>query len=146
MEKEYDPLYKKHDLGLTIWSPLASGLLTGKYNDGVPKGSRFDVNSSFFNDTVKSLESPEGKAKIEKVRGLTKIAESLGCSVTVLALAWAAKNEHVSTVILGATKKEQLLENLKALEFLDKITPDVNEKIEDILQNKPAPVPNFGRL
>lgn len=92
LEKEYDPLYKSHNYGTTIWSPLSSGLLTGKYNDGVPSGSRFDTNKSFFDNTVKELQSPEGKAKIEKVRKLTEIAEGLGTKVTNLALAWCAKN------------------------------------------------------
>lgn len=85
----------------TIWSPLASGFLTGKYNDGVPEGSRFATNKEFFNDTVKKLQEPEGKAKIEKVKQLTKVAERLGATTTSLSLAWAAKNPNVSTVILG---------------------------------------------
>jgi aryl-alcohol dehydrogenase-like predicted oxidoreductase len=145
VEKEYSALYKNHNFGLTIWSPLSSGLLTGKYNDGVPKGSRFDVQGDMFSDTVKSLQTEEGKAKIEKVRGLTKIAESLGCNMAQLALAWAASNENVSTVILGATKTEQLIENLGALEVIKKITPEIHEKIEEILQNKPVQDPTFGR-
>jgi len=78
LEKEFAPLYKNYSYGTTIWSPLASGLLTGKYNDGIPSGSRFDTAASFFNDTIKSLQEPEGRAKIQKVRDLTKIAEELG--------------------------------------------------------------------
>lgn len=107
-EVEYAPLFQQFQYGTTIWSPLASGLLTGKYNDGVPEGSRFSTNSGMFSDTVKSLQQPEGKAKIEKVRKLTAIAERLGGTATHLALAWAAKNQNVSTVILGATKVEQI--------------------------------------
>lgn len=106
-EVEYAPLFQQFQYGTTIWSPLASGLLTGKYNDGVPEGSRFS-NHDMFSDTVKSLQQPEGKAKIEKVRKLTGIAERLGGTATQLALAWAAKNQNVSTVILGATKVEQI--------------------------------------
>lgn len=146
VEKEYMPLYRKHGLGLTIWSPLAWGLLTGKYNDGIPKGSRFDLNAdSTFDGAIQSLRSSEGMAKVEKVRKLTKIAEGLGCSMAVLALAWAAKNEHVSTVILGASRKEQIVENLKALDYIEKLTPDIMTEIDEVLANKPAPLPTFGR-
>ncbi|KAE8234305.1 hypothetical protein CF326_g652 [Tilletia indica] len=146
VEKDYLPLYAKHGLGLTVWSPLAWGLLTGKYNDGnIPKGSRFDTNQDTFGSAIQSLQTAEGQAKIEKVRRLTKVADKLGCSVAVLSLAWAAKNERVSTVILGASKKEQLVENLKALDFIDKLTPEVMCEIEEALGNKPEKLPDFGR-
>lgn len=102
-EVEYAPLFKQFKYGTTIWSPLASGLLTGKYNDGIPQDSRFSTNSDFFSDTIKSLQQPEGQAKIEKVKKLTKIAERLGTTTASLALAWCAKNENVSTVILGTS-------------------------------------------
>ncbi|KAF2430861.1 Aldo/keto reductase [Tothia fuscella] len=144
-EVEYAPLYDQFKYGTTIWSPLASGLLTGKYNDGVPEDSRFATNKQFFSDTVKQLETPEGKAKIEKVRKLTKIAEKLGGNATQLALAWAAKNPNVSTVILGATKVEQIHDNCKAVTLMDKLTPDIMEEIEGILDNKPKPTPTYGR-
>jgi aryl-alcohol dehydrogenase-like predicted oxidoreductase len=87
-EVEYAPLYDQYQYGTTIWSPLASGLLTGKYNDGIPEDSRFATNKSFFEGSVKALQTDEGKAKIEKVRGLTKIAEELGGTVAQLSLAW----------------------------------------------------------
>lgn len=87
-EVEYKPLFDQYQYGTTIWSPLASGLLTGKYNEGIPEDSRFATNKDFFEGSVKALESPEGKAKIEKVRGLTKIAEELGGNVAQLSLAW----------------------------------------------------------
>ncbi|KAF2843482.1 Aldo/keto reductase [Patellaria atrata CBS 101060] len=144
-EVEYAPLYKKYQYGTTVWSPLASGLLTGKYNDGIPEGSRFANHAEFFSDTVKSLQNPEGKAKIEKVRKLTSIAEKLGGNTTQLALAWAAKNPNVSTVILGASKLEQIRDNLGAVKLLDKLTPDVMEDIEKILDNKPVQNPTYGR-
>lgn len=144
-EVEYEPLFKKHGYGTTIWSPLASGLLTGKYNDGIPEDSRFATNKAFFEGTIKQLQTEEGKAKIEKVRKLTKIAERLGASPSQLALAWAASNKNVSTVILGATKVEQLLDNIKALDVVDKLTPDVLEEIEGVLQNKPKGPNTFGR-
>ncbi|KAL9066969.1 MAG: hypothetical protein Q9161_007213 [Pseudevernia consocians] len=144
-EVEYAPLFDQFKYGTTIWSPLASGLLTGKYNDGIPEGSRFHNHKDFFNNKIKELESPEGKAQIEKVRKLTKVAEKLGGSASQLALAWAAKNENVSTVILGATKPEQIVDNCKALSVLAKLTPEHMEEIEEILGNKPAGPSKFGR-
>ena len=81
-------MYDQFKYGTTIWSPLASGLLTGKYNDGIPEDSRFANNKAFFENTINSLKSEEGKAKIQKVRDLTKIAESLDATVGQLALAW----------------------------------------------------------
>ena len=144
-EVEYAPLFNQFQYGTTIWSPLANGLLTGKYNNGVPEDSRFATNKSFFENTVKELKAPEGQAKIEKVKKLTSIAEKLGGNVTQLALAWAAKNENVSTVILGATKVEQIIDNVGALKILPKLTPEVTEEIEGILGNKPAQPPNYGR-
>jgi len=144
-EVEYAPLFKEYEYGTTIWSPLASGLLTGKYNNGIPKGSRLDNHKDFFNDTIEALQKPEGKAKIEKVKKLTQVAERLGGNTSQLALAWAAKNENVSTVILGATKVEQIKDNLKALEILKKLDDKTMEEIEEILQNKPAERQTFGR-
>ncbi|KAH6651283.1 NADP-dependent oxidoreductase domain-containing protein [Chaetomium tenue] len=145
-EVEYAPLYRQYGLGTTTWSPLASGLLTGKYNEGIPEDSRFATNPAFFADTIKGLKSPEGQAKIEKVRKLTAIAERLGANVSQLALAWTAKNPNVSTVILGATKIDQLTDNLKALDLIEKLTPEVLEEIEAVLDNKPAGVATYGRL
>ncbi|KAG7100214.1 hypothetical protein E1B28_001989 [Marasmius oreades] len=145
-EKEYAPIYKKYHLGNTVFSPLASGLLTGKYNDGIPKGSRFDVEKDFFSSTIKALQSPEGQEKIRKVKELTKLAkEELDTTPGNLALAWVAKNPNTSTVILGATKPEQLLENLKALKVIPKLTPEIIKKIEKILDNKPESHPTYGR-
>lgn len=100
-EIEYADLFKREGLGSTIWSPLDSGLLTGKYNDGIPEGSRFATNKDFFSDTVKALQTDEGKAKIEKVKQLTKVAEELGASMTNLALAWTLLNPNVSTCIVS---------------------------------------------
>ncbi|MCO5613690.1 hypothetical protein L7F22_067968 [Adiantum nelumboides] len=145
VEKEYLPLYSRYKLGIMAWSPLEGGILTGKYNGGIPQGSRLDVLKDSFKQTLEKLQSPEGKSQIEKVQRLTKIAESLSCSTTVLSLAWAAKNENITTVILGATKTEQLLENLKALDVIDKLTPDILHQIEEILANKPEPLPSYGR-
>jgi len=145
-EKEYDAIYRKYGVGTTVFSALASGLLTGKYNDGIPENSRFANHADFFKNTLQSFNEEEGKAKIAKVRELTKFAEAeLGCTVGQLALAWVAKNPNTSTVILGASRPEQVLENLKALDVIQKLTPEVLNKIEEILQNKPAATPSFGR-
>ncbi|KAI5991740.1 NADP-dependent oxidoreductase domain-containing protein [Pisolithus orientalis] len=139
-EKEYAPLYKKYAIA------LASGLLTGKYNNGVPEKSRLATHPDFFKETIKNLDGEEGQEKIRKIQELTKLAETdLGCSMTQLALAWVARNPNTSTVILGASKPEQVVENLKALEVIPKLTPEILDKIEDILKNKPAPIPSFGR-
>lgn len=144
-EKEFAPLFQQFQYGTTIWSPLASGLLTGKYNDGIPEDSRFANNKAFFENTIKELKSPEGQAKIEKVRKLTTVAEKLGGTPAQLALAWCIKNPNVSTVILGATKTEQIEDNCKALQLSEKITPEIMEEIEKILDNKPTPPPTYGR-
>ena len=144
-EVEYAPLYEQFKYGSTIWSPLASGLLTGKYNNGIPEGSRFHNHKDFFNNKIKELESEEGKSQIEKVKKLTAMAEKLGGNASQLALAWAAKNENVSTVILGATKPEQIKDNCAALKLLAILTPEHMEEIEKILDNKPSMPPNFGR-
>lgn len=114
--------------------------MTGKYNSGeVPKDSRYATNSAFFSDTVSKLKSPETQAKIAKIRQLTELAEKeLDCTMTHLALAWAIKNENVSTCILGASKPEQVKDNVKALKVLPKLNKEVMDKIDEILGNKPA--------
>ncbi|KAJ7246979.1 NADP-dependent oxidoreductase domain-containing protein [Mycena rebaudengoi] len=143
-EKEYSALYKKYGYGTTLWSPLAAGLLTGKYNNGVPEGSRF-ATEDMFKPVAAGLTSGEGLVKVNKVKELTKIAESLGSTMTALAIAWLAKNPNTSTVILGVTSPEQLLQNLEALKVLPKITDEILAKIEKILDNKPAEFPTYGR-
>jgi voltage-dependent potassium channel beta subunit len=147
-EKEYHGLYKKYGLGTTTFSSLASGLLTGKYNDGIPEGSRFAKSSTmtFVKESIEALKSPEGQAQILKIKELTRFAEQeLQTTITALALAWVAKNPNTSTVILGASRPEQILENLKALEVLPKLTPEVLEKIEKIIGSAPGSLPSFGR-
>jgi len=144
-EVEYAGIFKKYQYGTTIWSPLASGLLTGKYNEGIPEGSRFADNAAFFKDSIEKLQSAEGQAKIEKVKKLTEVAKRLDASVAQLAIAWAAKNKNVSTVILGASRPEQITDNVKALDLLPKLTPEVLEEIEKILDNTPKGPVTFGR-
>jgi len=136
VEHDYLPLYDLFGLGTTIWSPLASGLLTGKYNDGIPADSRLTLPGyEWLRD---QWMSPEGQAKLSKIRELARLAAQIGLSITHLALLWCLRNPHVSTVILGASKKSQLEDNLAALEHKAKLTPDVLEQIEKIMGNKPA--------
>ncbi len=135
VESEYARLYREIGLGTTIWSPLASGLLTGKYNQGIPEGTR--VTMEGFGWLREEFESEETKKNIEKVKQLAPVANDLGCSLAQLALAWCLKNPHVSTVITGASQPQQVVENMKALELAEKLTPQVMSTIENILQNKP---------
>ena len=130
-EKEYAPLYRDLGYGTTIWSPLASGILTGKYNDGVPEGSRMALEGYEWLRNVLTQE------RIEKVRKLQPIADELDCSMAQLALAWCLANPNVSTVITGASRPEQVAENMKALDVSSKLTPDVLERIETVLDNRP---------
>jgi voltage-dependent potassium channel beta subunit len=127
VEREYVRLYEDIGLGLTTWSPLASGLLTGKYASGIPKDSRGALPGlEFLRDNLTD------KAKNAAVSQLAKIAKDLGGTVGQLAIAWAARNPHVSSVILGASRTEQLLENLDAIELTPKLTDDVVAEIEKI--------------
>jgi aryl-alcohol dehydrogenase-like predicted oxidoreductase len=135
VEADYLPLYDLIGLGTTIWSPLASGLLTGKYNDGVPDDSR--MNLPGYEWLREKLSTEEGRAKIEQVRQLSKLAEELGISVTHFSLLWCLANPNVSTVILGASRLSQLKENLASLNHKEKITPDVLARVDEIVGNKP---------
>jgi voltage-dependent potassium channel beta subunit len=137
VESEFKPLYDDIGLGTTIWSPLASGLLTGKYNDGVPDDSRLSMDQyKWLKESL--LDSDEGKARLAKVGKLAGIADDLGISMPHLALAWCLKNKNVSTVITGASKPEQVRENMKAIDKADLLTEEVVEKIEGILDNNPS--------
>jgi len=144
VEAEYAGLYAEIGLGTTIWSPLASGLLTGKYNDGIPADSR--ANLKDYQWIKDRFESAEGKARIEKVRQLAPIASDLGCTMAQLAIAWCARNPNVSTVITGASRPSQVVENMKALDIPPKLTDEVIERIEDVLQNKPEPPYDFRTM
>lgn len=141
VEKDYLPLYDLLGLGTTIWSPLASGLLTGKYNDGIPADSR--MNLPGYEWLKEQLQSEDGQARLDKIRQLAKLADEVGLSITHLALLWCLRTPHVSTVILGASRKSQLIDNLAALDHKSKLTPDVIEKIETIIGNKPAAPQRF---
>ncbi|MCP9292451.1 potassium channel beta subunit family protein [Gracilimonas sediminicola] len=136
VEKEFSALYEDIGLGTTIWSPLASGLLTGKYNDGIPEGSRLDLEKYSWL-RKKLLESEEGKAKLRKVANLAAVSDEIGVPMPQLALAWCLNNENVSTVITGASTVEQVEQNMKTMDILDKVDEEVMGKIEEILDNKP---------
>ena len=135
LEMEYLPLFEEIGLGTTIWSPLASGILTNKYAQGIPEGSRLSLEE--YNWLKRRFETPEGKEKIEKAVELNKLASDMGISLAEMAIAWCLKNQHVSTVILGATNETQLKQNLKSTGALKSLTNDVMERIEKILDNKP---------
>jgi len=136
VEGDYAPLYDLMGLGTTIWSPLSSGLLTGKYNDGVPEDSRFNLPG--YEWLKKRFGGDEGAAMIEKVKKLAKLADGAGLPIHHLALLWCLENPNVSTVILGASRNSQLVDNLGALASRDKMTADVMAEIEKIMGNKPA--------
>ncbi|HWI12421.1 MAG TPA: aldo/keto reductase [Burkholderiaceae bacterium] len=127
VEKDYARLYEDIGLGLTTWSPLASGLLTGKYRDGIPAGSRGAMPSMSY--LAKGLTDERKRAAVTQ---LEDIAAELGCSVAQLAIAWVAKNPRVSTVITGASKLAQLQNNLGAVDVIAKLTPEVLARIDAI--------------
>jgi len=142
VEKEYAPLYRDFGLGTTIWSPLAGGLLTGKYEKGmIPPGTR--VSLPGYEWLRERYEGPEAEVRIEKVRRLRAIADELGITPAQLSLAWCLKNPNVSSVITGASRPGQVVENMKALEAVVLLSPEVMERIETILDNKPCPEPNL---
>ena len=128
VEKDYARLYDEIGLGTTIWSPLASGLLTGKYNDGIPSGSRGTIKGYEW-----LAERLSNQAQIAVVKRLAPIAAELDCSLAQMSLAWCLKNPHVSTVITGASRPAQVVENMKALEVVPKLTSEVMARIEAAL-------------
>lgn len=132
MERDYKSIFKNIGMGTTIWSPLASGLLTGKYNSGVPAGSRMAMEGfEWLKDKTIADD------RIEKVKQLAGIAAELGTNVATLSIAWCICNPDVTTAILGATKEEQLLQNLQALEVLPLLNAELIERIEAVMANKP---------
>ncbi len=141
VEKEYAPLYERYGLGTTIWSPLASGMLTGKYNDGVPEGSRLSLENMAW--LREGFETEEWRARIEQVKQLEPIARDLDATLAQLALAWCLKNPNVSSVITGASRPTQVLENMKTLEVAGRLDDAAMERIEGVLSNRPKPPADF---
>lgn len=132
MEVDYKTIFKNIGMGTTIWSPLASGLLTGKYNDGIPENSRLGMEGfEWLKDRTLSEE------RIESVRQLDAVAKQLNTTLATLSIAWCISNPDVTTAILGATKEDQLKQNLKALEVYPKLTQEVKDKIDGIMKTKP---------
>lgn len=131
-EKEYAPIFRDLGYGSTIWSPLASGLLTGKYSFGIPEDSRAALKGyEWLKNEVITSE------RIEKVKQLKTISDELGCSLAQMSLAWCLTNPNVSTVITGASRGSQVKENMKALDVIPSLTPEVLDSIEAVMQNKP---------
>ena len=131
VEKEFAPLYDTVGLGLTIWSPLASGLLTGKYNDGDPGDTRISLKDYAW--LREEFETKEARKRLARVKKLAAVADDFGTTLPRLALAWCLKNPRVSSVITGASRPSQVKENMKAGELVDQLTSDVMKKIEAIL-------------
>ena len=130
VEQEYAPLYAAYGMGTTIWSPLSSGLLSGKYNDGIPADSRLaQPGYEWLRESVLG----EGDERLGKVRQLQPIAADLGVPLTQLAIAWCLLNPHVSTVMLGASRSEQLEQNLDALELLPRLDAAIVERIQRVI-------------
>jgi voltage-dependent potassium channel beta subunit len=141
VEREYLPLYREFGLGTTVWSPLASGVLTGKYNDAVPSGSRLDLKGYEWLEEM--AWGGDRRGRVAKVTALGVIARDLGCSTAQLSLAWCLKNPNVSSAITGATTGEQVRENMASLDVLEKLNADVMDRIDNVLQNKPESPRDF---
>lgn len=135
VEVEYARLYEAIGLGTTIWSPLASGILTGKYNDGVPDDSR--LNLPGYEWLRRLVESEEGRKRLATTRELSTVASELGVTLAQLAIAWCVKNPNVSTVITGASRASQVVENMQALDVVAQLDDSVMAQIETLLNNKP---------
>lgn len=140
VEGDYAPLYEM-GLGTTIWSPLASGVLTGKYQNGIPADSR--MNLPGYEWLKQQWESEKGKERLEKIGQLGKLADEIGVPLAQLAIAWCLKNPNVSTVILGASRKSQLEDNIASLGVVDKLTDEVMARIDAIAGNKPPAPQRF---
>jgi len=137
MEREYVNLFEKHNYGTTVWGPLAGGILTGKYNEGIPEDSRLGKESVY----KQYLDKYMGSDKIDETRRLLReiadVSKEAGMPMSQFALAWLIKNKDVSTAIIGSKKPEQLEENIKAIELAKNITPEIEEKLEKVLNNRP---------
>ncbi|MDQ3314351.1 MAG: aldo/keto reductase [Verrucomicrobiota bacterium] len=134
VEKEFAPLYDEIGLGTTIWSPLASGLLTGKYNDGDPGDTRISLKN--YEWLREQFETAEARSRLARVKKLAEIAADLGTTLPQMALAWCLKNPHVSTVITGASKPQQVRENMRAGELVDQLSVEVMQRIEQVLNSR----------
>ena len=140
-EREYQMLYETYGMGLTPFSPLKSGILTGKYNDGIPEDSRFaKSNDNFAKAMSERFGTEDWAQEAKKVAALKPIAEKLGASQANLAMAWVIKNPNVASAITGASRVEQVYDSVKALEVLPKLTDEIMKEIDEVLGNKPTPL------
>lgn len=149
VDQEYAPICKKQGLGLMTFSPLTSGLLSGKYNRGNVAESRFDIsgmwNTFEAGEGVEGLEIRDSNAITQRLIKIEKIARDLDVKMSQLSLAWILKNPNVDSVLLGASRPEQILENIAAWQVIPKLTPDIMEKLETAVQNAPKPaMPHLG--
>ena len=141
VEKEFTLLYRDRGLGLTIFSPLKAGILTGKYNDGIPDDSRLNTsNDGYAVSQKKAYGNEVWKKELEQVRKLQPVAAKLGTDMATLAMAWVIKNPNVSSAITGASKVEQVGRSVKSLALVPKLTDEVMQEIDEILDNKPEPL------
>ncbi|OBT49635.1 hypothetical protein VE04_09979 [Pseudogymnoascus sp. 24MN13] len=143
VDGEFNHLYEEFGTGLTIFSPLKTGILTGKYNDGIPADSRYsrDDKDPFILRMTKEFGEGKWEAQLETVRKLKPVADKLGVTQAQLAYAWVLSNKNVSSAIMGATKPEQVRQAVRSLEMVELLTPEVLEEIEGILGNKPSVAP-----
>ncbi len=144
VDKEYLPLFQDHGIGTTVWSPMASGILSGKYNNGIPEGTRFDTSDPMMKMVYDTYLGENVREKTTKLlKGIEGIAKELGSTQAQLAYAWVLKNPNVSVCMMGATRVAQVEENLKAVEVAKKLTPEVLERISKVLDNTPQGHFNF---
>jgi len=140
-EQEYRLLYENYGLGLTTYSPLKGGILTGKYNEGIPSDSRFAVSEDKYVKNMQDrFQTEDWRQEAKRVDALKPVADKLGVSRGRLAMAWVLKNPHVASAITGASRPEQVWDSVRALELLPKLTEEVMKEIDDVLGNKPAPL------
>ena len=138
VEKEFEHLYEEIGLGLTIFSPLKMGILTGKYNDGIPKDSRISTtNEAWIKSMGERFGDEAWMKELDVVAKLKPVAEKLGVSQANLAYAWVLSNKNVSSAITGASRPEQIYDSVKALAVIEKLTPEILKEIDGILGNKP---------
>ncbi|KAJ1974764.1 hypothetical protein H4R34_004598 [Dimargaris verticillata] len=145
VELDYPSLCRDFGLGLATWSPLLSGVLTGKYLRGIADGTRLSISSHVIVNRIRHtlLSTPEGQVTHDKVRRIVSIAEQLGCTPAQLAIAWCLRNRNVSSVITGATRPQQIEENVAALTIASRMNGEWDAVLEDVLGNKPETPFNY---
>jgi aryl-alcohol dehydrogenase-like predicted oxidoreductase len=140
VEKEFVHLYRETGLGLTTYSPLKLGILSGKYNHGIPEDARLGQQSGFGPEYLKRVGMEDFQKTVDKVQKLEPIAQRLGVKQSVLAVAWVLANPNVSSAITGASRPAQIYETIEAVATYKKLTPDILKEIDEILENKPAAI------